>query len=164
MKHNIKITLVLLSMFVITQFIGLYVSNTNIFNRTIQVNGTNETITNPILTTLQPPQPVQQSDFSIYFGSMIFAFIIAIVILFLLTKFKIDMILKLWFFVVVVIALFITFNAFFPNYINSIYFVVIALVVALVLGFIKIFRQNFIVHNLTELLIYPELQLFLFQS
>jgi len=152
-KHNIKITIILLSMFVITQFIGLYVANTNIFNRTIQ--GTNETLTNPILSTLQPPQPTQQSDFSMYFGSIIFAFIIAIVILFLLTKFKIDMILKIWFFVVVVIALFITFNAFFPNYINSVYFVVIALIAALFLGFIKIFRQNFIVHNLTELLIYP---------
>jgi presenilin-like A22 family membrane protease len=153
MKHNIKITIILLSMFVITQFIGLYVANTNIFNRTIQ--GTNETLTNPILSTLQPPQPTQQSDFSMYFGSIIFAFIIAIIILFLLTKFKIDMILKIWFFVVVVIALFITFNAFFPNYINSVYFVVIALAVALFLAFIKIFRQNFIVHNLTELLIYP---------
>ena len=140
-------------MFVITQFIGLYVANTNIFNRTIQ--GTNETSTNPILSTLQPPQPQTQTDFSMYFGSMIFAFIIAIVILFLLTKFKIDMILKIWFFVVVAIALFITFSAFFPNYISSIYFWVPALLVALFLGFIKIFKQNFIIHNLTELLIYP---------
>jgi presenilin-like A22 family membrane protease len=152
-KHNIKITIILLSMFVITQFIGLYVANTNIFNRTIP--GTNETLTNPILSTLQPPQPTQASDFSMYFGSMIFAFIIAIVILFLLTKFKIDMILKIWFFVVVVIALFITFSAFFPNNIGSLYFWIPALLFASFLGFIKIFRQNFVIHNLTELLIYP---------
>ena len=155
MKHNLKITFILLSMFVITQLIGLYVINANIFSQTVQVNGANETLTNPILSALQPPQPQTEADFSAYFGSMIFAFIIAIVILFLLTKFKIDLVLKIWFFVVVVIALFITFNALFPKYINSIYFIIPALLLALFLGFIKIFRQNFLVHNLTELLIYP---------
>ncbi|VVB82368.1 Signal-peptide peptidase, presenilin aspartyl protease [uncultured archaeon] len=142
-------------MFVITQLIGLYVVGANVFNQTQEINGTTIAVTNPVLYALQPPQIQQQSDFSMYFGSMIFAFVIAIVILFLLTRFKIDFILKAWFFIVVAIALFITFNALFLKYIGSLYFTIFALLFALFLAFIKIFRTNFIVHNLTELLIYP---------
>jgi presenilin-like A22 family membrane protease len=155
MKHNLKITFILLSMFLITQFIGLYVINANVFNKTVQINGIEQNITNPILSFLQPPEIQQESDYNSYFGSMVFAFIIAIVLLFLLTKFKIAFILKIWFFSVVVIALFITLNAFFSNYIHSAYFWIPALIFSLGLAFIKIFKQNFLIHNLTELLIYP---------
>jgi presenilin-like A22 family membrane protease len=52
----------------------------------------------------------------------------------------------------VVIALFLSFYSLFPKYLL---FTIVASVSALVLGFIKIFRRNFLVHNLTELLIYP---------
>lgn len=144
-------------MFVVTQFIGLYVINSNPFYLTTEVNGTAQTVTNPDLQWIQPPQIQTQSDFGAYLGSIIFAFIIAIFVLFLLTKFKIDFILKIWFFLVVAIALFITFNAVFTKYIlsASLYFTIPAIVLALGLSFIKIFRRNFIVHNVTELLIYP---------
>ena len=142
-------------MFFVTQLIGLYVINANVFGQTTEINGTSVAVTNPVLSALQPPQVQQQSDFSLYFGSLVLAFIVAIVILFLLTRFKIDFILKAWFFIVVAIALFITLNAFFPKYINSFYFTLFASLFALTLAFIKIFRTNFIVHNLTELLIYP---------
>lgn len=155
MKHNVKITILLLSMFLLTQFIGLYVIDSNVFHRTVEIEGVNETVTNPILSAIEPPEVIRESDFTQYLVSIIFAFILAIFILFLLTKFKIDIILRIWFFVVVAIALFITFNAFFPRYINSVYFLVPTIIVALTLSFIKIFRRNFLVHNFTELLIYP---------
>ncbi len=155
MKHNWKITFLLLSMFVLTQFIGLYVIDSHVFERTKEVNGVNESITNPILTAFEPPPVEQTSDFSVYLVSIIFAFVIAIVILFLLTKFKVDIILRFWFFIVIAIALFITFNAIFGNYISSLYFIIAASAAALVLSFFKVFRRNFIIHNLTELLIYP---------
>ncbi len=155
MKHNIKITILLLSMFVLTQFIGLYVIDSDIFHRTVEVGGVNETVTNPILSAIEPPEIIRESDFTQYLVSIIFAFILAIFILFLLTKFKIDIILRVWFFVVVAIALFITFNAFFPRYINSVYFLIPAIVLALTLSFLKIFKRSFLVHNVTELLIYP---------
>jgi presenilin-like A22 family membrane protease len=142
-------------MFVITQLIGLYVTNVDIFNKTVEIDGEFVLLTNPILSALEPPEIQQESDFAPYLGSMVFAFIIAIVLLFLLTKFKIDFIIKIWFFSVVVIALFITFNAIFQNFINSIYFWIPILVISLVLGYIKIFKPHFIIHNLTELLIYP---------
>jgi presenilin-like A22 family membrane protease len=157
-KHEIKITVILLSMFVITQLIGLYVLNANPFTITAIVNGTQTSISNPSLSWIQPPEIQQQSDFSMYFGSMVISFILAVIILFLLTKFKVDVILKIWFFLVVAIALFITLNAVFLNLninVASLYFVIPALAITLLLSFIKVFKRNFIVHNLTELLIYP---------
>jgi presenilin-like A22 family membrane protease len=157
-KHNWKITLLLLSMFLLTQFIGLYVINSDPFHiKVVEANGTVATVPNPDLSWIEPPTVTQESDFTAYLGSVIFAFIIAIFILFLLTKFKIDIILRVWFFVVVAIALFITFNAIFPKQIllNSLYFTIPAALAALTLSFIKIFRKNFFVHNFTELLIYP---------
>lgn len=152
MKHNVKITLILLSMFLITQFIGLYVISSDPFHITTNVG--NDTIVkeNPTLSWIQPPEVEQESDFGTYFGSLIFAFIFAILLFFLLTKFKIDSILRGWFFVVIILSLFITFNAFFPK---TVFFAIIAAILAVSLAFIKIFKRNLIIHNLTELLIYP---------
>ena len=156
MKHNWKITFLLLFMFALTQFIGLYVINSDPFHRqVIQKDGTVQNITNPILSAMQPPEIQQTSDFTFNLGLIIFSFVIAIFILFLMIKFKVDIILRIWFFTVVVIALFITFCSFFPNHIDSLYFIIPALLAALGLSFLKIFKRNFIIHNLTELIIYP---------
>ncbi|RLE36954.1 hypothetical protein DRJ17_07540, partial [Candidatus Woesearchaeota archaeon] len=129
MKHNIKITLVLLLMFVTTQLIGLYIIHSDPFHIKTEVNGTTEIIKNPSLSWIEPPEIQEQSDFRIYFGSIVFAFIIAVLILFLLTKFKIDFMLRIWFFVVVAIALFITFNTILPK---SIYFIIFAVAISLI--------------------------------
>ena len=145
-------TILLLAMFIVTQLIGLYAINSDVFHITQEINGTIQTTDNPALSWIQPPEVQVESDFGIYFTSIIIAFIFAIVILFLLTKFKIDFVLRIWFFVVVSIALFITFNAIFPK---TIYFTIPIIAVSIILGFIKIFKRNFIIHNLTELLIYP---------
>jgi len=147
-------------MFVITQLIGLYVLNANPFEITQVVNGTLTNVTNPSLSWIQPPEIQDQSEFSSYFGSLLISFIIAIIILFLLTKFKIGVILKGWFFLVVAIALFISLNAIFISsplgrFVGSLYFIIPALIIVLGLSFIKLFGHNFIVHNLTELFIYP---------
>ena len=158
MKHNWRITFLLLFMFALTQFIGLYVIDSDPFHiKVTQANGTVETVTNPDLSWIQPPEIQEKSDFTAYLGSIIFSFVIAILILFLLTKFKVNIILRVWFFSVVAIALFITFNAIFPKEIlsNSLYFTIPAVILAVGLSFLKTFKRNFIIHNLTELLIYP---------
>jgi len=158
MKHNIKITIILLSMFVITQFIGLAVLHADIFHIEQEVNGTIQAVSNPQLSWIQPPEvETQKQSFSIL-GSLIFAFIIAISLLFFLTKFKIEFVLKAWFFLVVCIALFLTIYAFekiVPFMINPTLALIIPIIIALPLAFIKIFKREFLVHNFTELLIYP---------
>lgn len=158
MKHNLKITGILLIMFVVTQFIGLYVINSDPFHIKTEVNGTIEIKSNPGLSWIEPPEIKEQSDFGIYFGSIVFAFIIAILLLFLLTKFKIDFILRGWFFLIIVVALSLSFVTFLPESlysINPLLYFIIPFLIALPLAFIKIFKRNFIVHNLTELLVYP---------
>jgi len=141
MKHNIKITAILLLMFIVTQFIGIYVVNH-------YTSGQEE-----LPYGMETPVVEQESEFvTSLLPSIIIAFIIAISIMFLLMKFRSEIILKVWFFIVVTIALGITINAFAPNYK---YASLIILAIALPLAFMKIFRRNFVVHNLTELLVYP---------
>jgi presenilin-like A22 family membrane protease len=150
-KHTWKITLILLAMFVVTQFIGLYVVN---FYATTQViNGIPTSISAPDLPFgLAQPAIEQESDFYKVFPSLIIAFIFAILLLFFLTKFKAEFVLKAWFFLVVIIALSIALNSFLFKIPHAIYF---ALVLAIVLAVFKTYKRNIIVHNLTELLIYP---------
>ncbi len=124
-------------MFLVTQFIGLYV-----------VNHYSQT-GNELPYGMEPPKDVDPVSF---FPSIIIAFIIAIVLFFLLTKFKVEFILKLWFFIVIVLALGISINSFFPA---SKYIPIIALAIALPFALIKIFNRNILVHNATELFIYP---------
>ncbi len=151
MKHNIKITIILISMFVVTQFIGLFI--VNYYTSTKVVNGVSMNVTNPDLPFgLKSPQVESQTDYKNFFYGIIFAFIIAISILFLLTKFKAEFILKLWFFIVVIIALGVSFVAILPT---IKYAAIMAFLIALPLAFIKIYKKGFIVHNLTELFIYP---------
>lgn len=138
MKHNLKITAILLVMFVITQLIGLYVVNYYFPAEKILPFG------------LEPPIPQQSSDYNWFLSSIIFAFIIAVLLLFFFTKFKLRFILKLWFLVVVILALSVSFLAILP-----IKTALIILAITIPLGIIKLYRKNFLVHNITELFIYP---------
>src|SRR3989339_46641 len=72
--------------------------------------------------------------------------------MFILTKFIAEFILKLWFFIVVMIALGISLKTILPD---IKYITLISLIIVLPLAYIKIYQRNFLVHNLTELFIYP---------
>jgi presenilin-like A22 family membrane protease len=155
MKHNPKITIVLISMFILTQLIGLYVVNH--YSPVRIVDGEKQNISAPDLPFgLKSPEIEKESDYRVFLYGIVFAFMIAILILFFLTKLNAEFILKLWFFVVVLVALGISINVllntFFPTFKYSI---LVLIAIALPLAFIKIYKKGFIVHNLTELFIYP---------
>ena len=157
MKHNYKITILLLSMFLVAQFIGLAVINAYIpqFEQITDEEGNVINITtNPIPFGLKPQEPNTERDFLTQVLLLIPGFIIAIALVLLFSKYKWKFILRLWFFIVVIIALGIAFTSIF-RYFSIGYPEVIALLIALPLAFVKIYRNNFLVHNLTELLIYP---------
>lgn len=139
MKHNTKITAVILLMFLLTQFIGLYIVNHYIPDNVDVPFG------------IDAPPVEKDSDYRDFLFGILFAFVFAIVIFFLLTKFKLAFIIKAWFFLVVVIALGIFWNAIIPGQ-NAQY---VALALAIPLAFLKIYKKNLIVHNLTELMVYP---------
>jgi presenilin-like A22 family membrane protease len=151
MKYRIKIVAILLTMFFLTQLIGIAVIN-SYSPQTKQITQNGEIVnitTHNLPYGLEPPQDINPRT-SLF--SIIIAFAIALTLMLFLMKYKAELFLRLWFFFVVTLAISITLNAIslqfgFPT--------IIALVIALPLAFIKIFKRNIIVHNLTELAIYP---------
>lgn len=157
MKHNLKVTIILILMFFITQMIGIFVIHTY-----------NQGLTIPY--GMEPPKDVEPNSSLI---SLIFAFPIAILLFFLLTRLKAEKVIKLWFFFVTVVAIGLGLKAFFYFfYKKEILFqntvpilrsispeisllTIIVSVFAFILAYYKIFKRNLWVHNLTELLIYP---------
>ena len=158
MKHNLKLTLILISMFIITQFIGL--GMIHIYNSSQEVEVLNQTtgqlenitITPQIPYGLQPPEIEAASAL----WSISISMVIAILLVLLLMTIKANLFLRLWFFVVATIAIAISINGIFIiTKLPLQYQAIIALIIALPLAFFKVFKQNLIIHNLTELIIYP---------
>lgn len=137
MKHSAKITILLLVMFFITQIIGLMV-----VQRYAQ-NGDN------LPYGMEPPSGIEPGT---SFISIISAIFFAVLLMFFLMRFRAEFFIRLWFFIVTVLAIGITLNA-------SIYGLksaaLISVLIALPLAFIKVYRRNILIHNFTELLIYP---------
>ena len=160
MKHNVVITIILIAMFFVTQLIGLTVISADPLNlEVINGNGTLEQVPNPALGFIQPP-PVDNEDQYLQelLPSIIVAFVIAILVIFTLIKFRLSTIIRYWFFFVTTIVLYITIIAFeklMPFTIELNTAIIAAIVIALPLAYFKIFKRNLIVHNMTELMIYP---------
>ena len=165
MKHNIKITIILLGMFLIAQLIGLYVVS---FYSPVRISdGIQTNVSSPDLPFgLETPELKGQNEFNYAFASIVFSFMVAISLLLFLTRFNAAFFLRLWFFLVIIISLVISFNVFAYNlniFTHEINFLsydfpiswFVALAISLPLSYLKIYKRNFLVHNLTELFIYP---------
>lgn len=152
MKHSVVITLILLGMFMLSQAIGLAVTAAYLPDVTPAVaeNGTLINVTTYHLPYgMEPPEEVHPQQSLV---SIVIALIIAITIMVLLMKFRAEIFLRLWFFAVVSIALGITLNAAVKTVPYASLFV---LIIAIPLAYFKVFQRNIIVHNITEVLIYP---------
>ncbi len=152
MKHSLKITLILLAMFFLSQLVGLAVihSYSPTISQTTDANGTIVNVTNYNLPYgMAPPQG---TDANVNLISIVLAVIIAALAMFFLMKFGANVFLRIWFLFVITLALGITINSLIQNVAYS---SIIALIVALPFALIKVFQRNIIVHNITEVLIYP---------
>jgi presenilin-like A22 family membrane protease len=139
MKHNWKITTILVAMFILTQLIGLFVIQTYFHDSLELPYG------------MEPPEEIKDQPQG---HLILIAFMIAIFLFFLLTKINAETLIRIWFFFITVLALGLTFNAFLFRF--SVPFTsILALAIALPLAYMKIFRRGLIVHNFSELLIYP---------
>lgn len=159
MKHEVKITALLLAMFLATQLIGLVVINAyspKIITKTLE-NGTivkeMQNVTIPY--GMEPPKMEPRASLA----SIIVSLAIAIAIFFLLMRIKASTLMRAWFTFVSLVTISIALNAIlmqlFPE--AKISLDIIALALAIPLTIYKIFKRNLIVHNATELLIYPGL-------
>lgn len=152
MKHTIKITVILLGMFLLTQLIGIFVVSqySPVQKQIIDEQGNVINVTSHNLPQfLEPPQEVKPTNALVW---IVFAIIFSVFLMFLLMRYKVELILRIWFFVVICLALSITLNSL---ALNLNYSFLISLAVALPLAFFKVFKRNLIVHNITELLVYP---------
>ena len=138
-------------MFLLTQLIGIAVirlysptiTSVIVDNQTVNVTFYN------LPYGLEPPQNTEPKSNLI---SIIIALFISITLLILLMKIRAEVFLRLWFFIVVIIAISVTLYA--P--IKQVqYASLIALIIAIPLAALKVFKRNIITHNITELLIYP---------
>lgn len=126
------------------------------------INGTLTNVTQEVLPEgFQPPEGIKPMEL---LPSLIISFIIAVLLLLVLMKFGLNRVLRIWFFLVVIIALGLTLNVIFNkfDFFNSYlikdtltYSFFISLIIALPLAFYKIFKRNILIHNITELMIYP---------
>ncbi|HIH37585.1 hypothetical protein J4460_04520 [Candidatus Woesearchaeota archaeon] len=153
MKHSWRITLLLIFLFIISQYVGIFITSRYVrvtqeqsinpitgekeFERTINVND--------LPYAMERPPVEEKSSFIYIFG----AIILGTIIFLLLIRFKRFTLWKLWFLLAVILCLLISLAPFIPEH--------AALLLAIILACWKIFRPNPWIHNFTELFIYAGL-------
>ena len=139
MKHNIKITTILLIIFVLAQFIGIGIIYGYIDQEKSAQEG--ETVFIDLPIGERPPMEEKTS-----FIPLVIAIILGTIVLLLLIKYNLQWIWKIWFLFAIVLSLTIAWGAFIEMR--------IALFLALFFGIWKIFKNNVWVQNFTELFVY----------
>jgi presenilin-like A22 family membrane protease len=131
MKHDLKVTILLVILFLIAQFLGLLIIRP-------YVTATPEALP----YNIERPEFEENTAFIPIFIIIIAATIFAL----LLAKMEATWVWKIWFFVSVIFTLSIALSSF----INSI----LALAIAVVLAVFKVFKRNLLIHNISELFLY----------
>mgnify|MGYP001594638576 FL=1 len=147
-------------MFVVTQLIGLAVIHAYTPQQIqVEINGSLQNVTyDPLPSWFQQPEVKESLDFWKILPSILIAFVIAIGIVFLLSRYKFTGLLRAWFFIVIVMVLWLTIYAFeilVPWQINYTVALIIPTLISLVVAYFKVFKRNLLVHNISELFIYP---------
>lgn len=131
MKHTLKITLILATLFLLAQVIGLVI--------------TSRYLEEDLPYNLQRPELKPETSF-IHILVLILA---GTFVVFILARLGATRLWKIWFFISVALTLSISFSAFIQES--------LAFVLAIILAVYKVFKPNVVVHNLTELFIYGAL-------
>jgi len=133
-----------MAMFIATQLIGLYVVNFYLAPSAALPYGFDE----------QARVEKTTSFYTQFLISLIISFIIAIILVFILMRINAVWFIRGWFFVVIALALGITLNVITVK-LGLAAASFFALAIGVLLAYIKVFKRNILVHNITELLIYP---------
>jgi presenilin-like A22 family membrane protease len=144
MKHNLKITAIILITFLLIQFIGLKIVSSYIEEKTEIIDGKeviNKTYTE-LPYNIERPELEQQTSFIPFIIMIIIVTFLALLIL----KFNIQWLWKTWFFLAVLFCLTIAFSAFVKQ--------ALAVSLSAVLSYLKIFKRNVFTQNISELFIY----------
>ena len=139
MKHNLKVTFFLILLFFSAQVVGLYLLNRSII--TIEITEEGPT---PVYNETFVGRPELEGSASfIYILGMIF---FGTLLLFILIKFRLFKVWKVWFFLAIWGALSISFSVIIP--------LLTAVLLAFILTILKLFKPNVFIHNITEVFMY----------
>lgn len=144
MKHTLTITIILASLFLISQVTGLLTVNKYIELDFID----DEPVIRHPETVLGPAPEIENK--SMTFLPIVLTILIGTAFIFVLMYFKLGNIWKYWFLFAVIVTMSISFGIYLPIEGGGF----IAFILALILGLVKVFRPNVIVHNFTEIFIY----------
>lgn len=146
MKHTIKITIILLLIFSFSQLFGLFTLNKDLKITTNNLGKVeNISYSEPIIGE----RPTVQSNTAFIY--VLFAVLIGTIILLFLIKFKQVKVWKTWFF----LAVFMSISVALGVYFSKIY----AFIFAFIIAVFKIFKPNFYLQNISEILIYTGIAL-----
>lgn len=157
MKHSQRITNYLLVLFIIAQVVGLYV----IF---AYVDLTASLTSGEVVSQLNPIGGTAELEKSTAGITIIGGVIIGTLLVFLIIYFKLFWLWRVWFYTAIVFCLSIAYGAFVHQFTNPIISHYIPIGLAIITGFIKVFKPNFWVHNFTEVFLYGGLIQFFIES
>ncbi|MFC1690772.1 presenilin family intramembrane aspartyl protease [Nanoarchaeota archaeon] len=141
-----KITLFLIGLFVISQLIGIG-TVTKYIQVEKDVNGT-ITISHPATVIGEAPE-VENKDYT--FVMIFIAIIIGTLLVFVLIRFRAGFVWKYWYLITVFLTLAVALGVYMPG--------LLAVLAAIILAGLKVYRNNVYIHNLTEPFIYTGLTL-----
>lgn len=147
MKHNWPVTLLLVSLFLLAQVIGLGVIKSYI--DPVKTAETGEVAWKglPAIAGYTLERPEATPIASVVY--IVIALLLGTLLILLIIRWQSVTLWKVWFWLAVVLCLHIAFGAFVPSW--------WALAGALALGSLKVLRPSILVHNVTELFIYSGL-------
>jgi len=141
MKHTWLISCLLVVLFFCTQITGLLITNSYISSIEDGKASWKEL---PSIGGLKFERPDVEPQVSIWY--IVGAVIVGTLLILLIIRFGKVLLWKVWFLFAVFMCLYIAFAAFIPAF--------YALIIALLIAIVKVFRPNLIVHNLSELFLY----------
>ncbi|KYK25218.1 hypothetical protein AYK26_06385 [Euryarchaeota archaeon SM23-78] len=147
MKHDLKIVLILILFFVLAQLVGLALINIDIQEVKV-VEGVPVVVHED--TSLGPRPEVTEVGAFMYIA---IGLLIGTILVLLIIRMRKVNLWKIWFFLAVFIAISLALGVIFSNY--------IALGLALALAILKVAKPNIFIHNITELLMYAGIAVFL---
>lgn len=148
MKHTLPVTFILISLFFIAQVVGLFTVNKYI-DVTENPDGTVAVSHPDTLVGPQPDMPQEEKNYN--FIPIMIAILVGTALLFVLIRFQLGRVWKVWFFLAIAISLAISFDV----YLSA----EIAAVMAVVFAALRIFKPNVIIHNFSEVFIYTGITL-----
>jgi presenilin-like A22 family membrane protease len=145
MKHNLKVTVYLVLLFLIAQIIGLAVIFQHIDKRVITETGEVKIINNTkeLAFDTQRPETKSSTELILFLS---FAILFGTALMLLLIRFRKRRIIKGWFFLAVVMCITYSLGSFINEW--------VALIIGILFAYYKLIKPNFIIHNIAEVLIY----------